>query len=146
MSILVCEGVFEKFPGLKFVAIEGGIAWAPHLMWRMDKNYKGLRDLVPWLKRLPSEYIKEHICFTTQPIEEPDKPEHLNQILDMVDAEHEPSMFSSDYPHWDFDNPKMALEPIRKDLRQSILVDNAMELYGLYEPRPLLDRWKADRH
>jgi predicted TIM-barrel fold metal-dependent hydrolase len=39
-------------------------------------------------------------------------------------------MFSSDYPHWDFDNPKMALQPIRKDLRQRILVDNALELYG----------------
>ncbi|CAH1191443.1 hypothetical protein PAECIP111891_00005 [Paenibacillus allorhizoplanae] len=129
VNSLVCEGVFEKFPKLKFVAIEGGLAWLPHLMWRMDKNFKGLRDLVPWLKRLPSEYIKEHIRLTTQPIEEPSKPEHINQILDMLGADNM-VMFSSDYPHWDFDNPKMALQPIRKDLRQRILVDNALELYG----------------
>jgi predicted TIM-barrel fold metal-dependent hydrolase len=132
VNSLVCEGVFEKYPKLKFVAIEGGIAWLPHLMWRMDKNYKGLRDLVPWLKRLPSEYIKEHIRLTTQPIEEPANSEHLNQILDMVDAGNT-VMFSSDYPHWDFDNPKMALRSIRKDLRQRILADNAIELYGLHE-------------
>ncbi|AFC28977.1 amidohydrolase 2 [Paenibacillus mucilaginosus 3016] len=132
VNSLVCEGVFEKFPGLKFVAIEGGIAWAPHLMWRMDKNYKALRDQVPWLKRLPSEYIRQHVYFTTQPIEEPDRPEQLNQILDMVGADHA-VMFSSDYPHWDFDNPKVVLQPIRRELRQKILCDNAMNLYRLFE-------------
>ncbi|MDF2669389.1 MAG: amidohydrolase 2 [Paenibacillus sp.] len=130
VNSLVCEGVFEKFPKLKFVAIEGGIAWLPHLMWRMDKNYKGLRDQVPWLKRLPSEYIKEHIRLTTQPIEEPADPAHLNQILDMLGADNL-IMFSSDYPHWDFDNPNMALQPIRRELRTKIFADNAIELYGL---------------
>ncbi|MGG1515418.1 amidohydrolase family protein [Paenibacillus oryzisoli] len=131
VNSLVCEGVFEKFPGLKFVAIEGGIAWAPHLMWRMDKNYKALRDQVPWLKRLPSEYIRQHVYFTTQPIEEPDRPEQMNQIFDMVGADDK-IMFSSDYPHWDFDNPKVVLSPIRRELREKILCDNAMHLYGLY--------------
>ncbi|MCU6791022.1 amidohydrolase [Paenibacillus sp. WQ 127069] len=132
VNSLVCEGVFEKFPKLKFVAIEGGIAWLPHLMWRMDKNYKALRDLVPWLKRMPSEYIREHILLTTQPIEEPTNPDHLNQVFDMIGGDHM-VMFSSDYPHWDFDNPQMVLQPIRKDLRRKILVENAMNLYGLYD-------------
>ncbi|CAG7598438.1 hypothetical protein PAESOLCIP111_00225 [Paenibacillus solanacearum] len=130
VNSLVCEGVFEKFPKLKFVAIEGGIAWLPHLMWRMDKNFKGLRDQVPWLKRLPSEYITEHIRLTTQPIEEPARPDHINQIFDMIGADHM-VMFSSDYPHWDYDNPKIALRPIRKELRDKIFADNAIELYGL---------------
>ncbi|SDO57026.1 Predicted metal-dependent hydrolase, TIM-barrel fold [Paenibacillus sp. yr247] len=130
VNSLVCEGVFVKYPTLKFVAIEGGIAWLPHLMWRMDKNYKGLRDQVPWLKRLPSDYIREHIRLTTQPIEEPQHPDHLNQIFEMIGGDHM-IMFSSDYPHWDFDNPKMVLQPIRKDLRNKILVENAMELYNL---------------
>lgn len=130
VNSLVCEGVFEKFPKLKFVAVEGGIAWVPHLMWRMDKNYKGLRDNAPWLKRLPSEYIRSHVYFTTQPIEEPERPEHLNQILDMIGADHA-ILFSSDYPHWDFDHPEMALRPIRRELRRRILGENAAALYGL---------------
>src|SRR5699024_1086440 len=44
INSLITEGVFETFPTMKFVAIEGGIGWLPHLMWRMDKNYKALRD------------------------------------------------------------------------------------------------------
>lgn len=130
VNSLVCEGVFVKFPGLKFVAVEGGIAWLPHLMWRMDKNYKALRSTTPWLKKLPSEYIREHIRLTTQPIEEPENPEHILQIFEMMDAKNT-VMFSSDYPHWDFDNPKMALPPLKGELKERIMWKNAAELYGL---------------
>lgn len=133
INSLVCEGVFEKYPKLKFVAIEGGIAWLPHLMWRMDKNYKALRDTTPWLKRLPSEYIVEHVRVTTQPIEEPKQPEHLLQIFQMMHAE-QIAMFSSDYPHWDFDNPKVVLRNLPQKLKERILGDNAAELYGFPIP------------
>jgi predicted TIM-barrel fold metal-dependent hydrolase len=132
VNSLVCEGVFEKFPGLVFVAIEGGIGWLPHLMWRMDKNYKALRDSVPWLKRLPSEYIKQHIRLTTQPIEEPERPEQLVQLFEMCAAD-QIVMFSTDYPHWDFDNPKVVLNALPKTMRQNIMAGNASKLYGLYE-------------
>jgi predicted TIM-barrel fold metal-dependent hydrolase len=131
VNSLVCEGVFEKFHGLKFVALEGGISWMPHLMWRMDKNYKALRNTVPWLKRMPSEYIRDHIYLTTQPIEEPEQPNHLNDILDMINGDHM-IMYSSDYPHWDFDNPQVAMRQIRRDRREKILADNATNLYGLH--------------
>ena len=130
VNSLVCEGVFEKFPALKFVALEGGIAWLPHLMWRMDKNYKGLRSTTPWLKKLPSQYIREHIRLTTQPIEEPENPQHILQIFEMMDAKNT-VMFSSDYPHWDFDNPKMALPPLKGELKENILWRNAAKLYKL---------------
>ncbi|MEW9670504.1 amidohydrolase family protein [Ammoniphilus sp. 3BR4] len=132
VNSLVCEGVFEKFPKMKFVAIEGGISWLPHLMWRMDKNYKALRDQAPWLKRLPSEYIKDHILLTTQPIEEPPNPEYLVQIINMAGAE-DCIMFSSDYPHWDNDNPQMALAAFPRDIKKKIFAENAINLYGLKE-------------
>jgi uncharacterized protein len=126
---LVAEGVFQKFPSLKFVLMEGGFGWLPHLMWRMDKNYKGLRQLVPWLTEMPSAVIRRHIRLTTQPIEEPENPKHLLNLLDMMDSD-EMLLFSSDYPHWDFDDPLVALRHIPEgSLRRRILRENALETF-----------------
>lgn len=134
VTSLVIEGVFEQFPSLKFIAIEGGVGWLPHLMWRMDKNWKALRELTPWLKRAPSEYILDHVRLTSQPIEEPEDPRHLLQIFEMMHADRV-LMFSSDYPHWDFDSPKHAFPKLPPDLAERIFFRNALELYGLPEER-----------
>ena len=73
---MVFEGVFERFPTLKLVLIEGGFAWLPALMWRMDRAWEKLGSEVPELKKPPSHYIREHCWFTTQPMEET-KPKQL---------------------------------------------------------------------
>ncbi len=128
---MVTEGVFEHFPNLKLVLVEGGIAWLAHTMWRLDKNFKALRSLTPWLKRTPSEYILDHVRLTTQPLEEPDDPRHLLQMFDMIHAERT-VCFASDFPHWDFDDPRRvfpkSMDPV---LRRRVFYDNAAELYGL---------------
>ncbi len=126
---LVAEGVFQQFPNLSFVLIEGGFGWMPHLMWRMDKNYKALRQVVPWLTEMPSAIMRRHIRLTTQPIEEPDNPKHLLSLIDMLGSDRM-LLFSSDYPHWDFDNPLVALRHLSKDLKQRIFRDNALETYS----------------
>ncbi len=125
---LLCEGVFEKFPTLKFVMIEGGLAWLPHVLWRLDKNWKGLRSQTPWLKKIPSEYVWEHVRLTTQPIEEPENKGHLEAIFEMIKAE-KTVMFSSDYPHWDNDSPHHGLPNLPEKLKERIFYENANELY-----------------
>ena len=65
---LICEGVFEKFPNFKFLFIEHDVFWVPGLMWHMDGDWKGLRDYTPWVKKLPSEYLRQHIRFGSQPM------------------------------------------------------------------------------
>ncbi|MFD3269292.1 amidohydrolase family protein [Paenibacillus dendritiformis] len=127
---LVCEGVFVKFPRLKVVLVEGGIAWLPPLMWRLDKNYKALRSTVPWLRKMPSQYIAEHCFLTTQPIEEPVNPQHLVDLFNMFDAENM-ILYSSDYPHWDFDAPDMILRKLKPEARRKIFYENAKKLYNL---------------
>ncbi|MEM7015118.1 MAG: amidohydrolase family protein, partial [Verrucomicrobiota bacterium] len=70
VASLILHGVFEKWPTLQFIIIECGIAWLPPVLWRLDSGWKALRKETPWLKRLPSEYAKDHIRFTTQPLEQ----------------------------------------------------------------------------
>jgi predicted TIM-barrel fold metal-dependent hydrolase len=127
---LVCEGVFQKFPSLKVALLEGGFAWLPHVMWRLDKNWKGLRAECPWLDRKPSEIILEQFRFASQPIEEPDDDRHLLQILEMIQAQRT-LLFASEYPHWDFDSPRQAFPRLPAELKRRIFAENARELYGL---------------
>ncbi len=126
---MVAEGVFEEFPTLKFAFIEGGVCWAPYIMGRLDRMYPALKAEVPYLKKLPSEYILGNCYWSTQPIEEPDNAEHLMHLLAMMRAE-KTVVFASDYPHWDFDNPLTAFKFFPADLKRRIFVDNAVEMYG----------------
>jgi uncharacterized protein len=128
---MVLEGVFERHPGLKVLMTEGGFGWLPHVMWRMDKNFKALRTTLPWLTQLPSEYILSNVRLTSQPMEEPATNAHLSEIFSMIQADRT-LCYSSDFPHWDFDNPyEVFPKRIAEDLTNRILKENAAELYGL---------------
>jgi predicted TIM-barrel fold metal-dependent hydrolase len=131
ITSLVIEGVFERFPTLKIVLIEGGFAWAPALSWRLDATWKRLKQEVPHLKRAPSEYVREHFWFTTQPIEEPDDPRHLREVIDWLGVDR--LMFSTDYPHWDFDDPRIALNSagLSEAEKRQVFSGNAKAFYGL---------------
>jgi len=126
---VISEGLFEEFPTLRFGFIEGGICWAPYVMWRLDRMYPALKVEVPWLTKLPSEYIFSNCYFSTQPIEEPDQREHLVQMFEMLHAE-KTVIFASDYPHWDFDNPLTVLSYLPPKMRRRIFVDNVLEFFG----------------
>lgn len=131
IASFVFEGVFERFPDLKVVIIEGGLAWLAPLMWRMDRAWEQLRAEVPHVRRPPSEVIREHIWLTTQPMEEPPIRGQFLQMLSYLDMD-ERLMFATDYPHWDFDAPDQAF-PARMppDLERKIMAENARGLYRL---------------
>ncbi|MBL6455220.1 amidohydrolase [Belnapia sp. T6] len=126
----ILEGVFDRFPRLKVVIIEGGFGWVPSLGWRMDGLWRSLKSEVPHLHRKPSDYLKSNIWFTTQPVEEPERPEHLRQVIDWIGWDR--LLFATDYPHWDSDDPRYAFKlPMSEAERRMILAENARAVYGL---------------
>ncbi len=130
LTSLVCNGVFDKYPDLKFAFLEMGWSWLPHLLWRLDQNYRSLHQEIPWVKRLPSEYIRERVKFSTQPTEDFSTQNWL-RLIDMLETDRL-LVFSTDYPHWDFDSPDASIpRDLPPDLRHRIFYENARELYNL---------------
>jgi predicted TIM-barrel fold metal-dependent hydrolase len=98
-------------------------------MWRLDRAYGLLKEEVPHLRRLPSEYIREHFWLTTQPVEEPHDPADFALLLDDLGMDDH-VMFSTDYPHWDFDAPDAAIPTsLAPERRRKIMSENARALY-----------------
>jgi hypothetical protein len=129
LTSLVLEGVFERFPALKLVLIESGFTWAPSLMWRLDRNFEILRSEVPHLKLRPSDYIRRNVWWTSQPMDEPENKRFLLDIFNWLGWDR--VMFSSDYPHWDFDDPSRVLAfPAADADRARFFAGNARAVYG----------------
>jgi hypothetical protein len=131
LTSLVLEGVFERFPRLRVVLMEGGLAWLAPLMWRLDRTWLRHRAELHHVTRSPSELIREHVWLTTQPMEEPPERHQFPRLLRQLDLDRR-LLFATDYPHWDFDAPDLALPADLDDhQRRRILAGNAHDLYRL---------------
>ncbi len=126
---MITHGLFERYPELRVLLSEGGVAWVPSFLWRMDADYKGLRREAPWMKRLPSEYFADHFRLSTQPFELSPKREEMIQICEMFNGK-EMLLFATDYPHWDTDDVDYIAGRLPKEWHSNIYYKNAMKFYG----------------
>jgi hypothetical protein len=125
---IIAEGVFDRFPTLGFTIAECGWAWVPGWMWRMDKEWKGLRREIPWVRDAPSEYMRRHMRWTLQPIDPPDVLQFLRIVEEM--GSDDLLLFSTDYPHGQWDTPEDAFPRDLPDaLKRKIAVANARAFY-----------------
>jgi predicted TIM-barrel fold metal-dependent hydrolase len=129
VSSIVFSGVLERFPRLNFCMAEFGFSWVLPFMWRMDDTWKMARPETPWVKKPPSEYVRERIRFTTQPIDEPEPPRHLLTLIEMLGPEV--LMFSTDYPHFDTDHPDQVLRGMSVDARREIFYESPKRFWRL---------------
>jgi predicted TIM-barrel fold metal-dependent hydrolase len=128
---LAYSGVFDRFPSLQFVFEEGGLGWLPPLLWRLDRTWRAMRDFAPHLDRLPSEVLREHLWLTTQPLDEPERPQQLVQLFEELELDDR-IVFATDYPHWDADDPVQVLSRslLGVELWSKIMWRNAETLFG----------------
>lgn len=126
---LISEGVFAQFPNLKVVLIESGVTWLPAFLWRANKTWRAARAEVPWMKEPPVHYLREHVRLTIQPIDKPPDTRTLEEVVEQLGSD-KLLLFSTDYPHWQFDGDDVLPEIFTGALAQKILVDNPLDTYA----------------
>lgn len=126
----VINGLGERFPKLPVIWIEAGLAWIPFMMQRLDHEYMLRSSECPVLKKKPSDYMRD-MYYSSQPMEIQDM-KALECTFRMINAETQ-LLYSSDYPHWDFDLPSTIsdLPFLSEKAKHNILGGNAARLFKL---------------
>ena len=128
---IISEGVFDLFPTVRVALLESGFTWVPTFMWRFDREWKNLRRTVPWVKRPPSAYMREHVSLTIQPLDAPPDGRHLIQTIEHMGADRM-LLYASDYPHLHLADPDRELLPdVPESLARRIRSENARAFYRL---------------
>lgn len=130
---LVSEGVFHKYPRLTVVLLESGFTWLPAFLWRANQTWQAMRAEVPWVDRPPADIIRAHVRVTLQPADAPPEPRELGHVLDQLGAD-QMLLFSTDYPHWQFEGRDAFPPGFPAALRRRVLVDNAQATYPRLQP------------
>ncbi|HEX2217028.1 MAG TPA: amidohydrolase family protein [Xanthobacteraceae bacterium] len=128
LTSLICEGVFQKFPDLTVVLLESGFTWLPAYLWRLTKYWRGLRMEVPWVDRSPTDIVRERVRLTLQPVDAPPTAEQFERLLDHMGSD-ELLLFSTDYPHWQFDGDDVLPAGLPPELVRKIMLDNPRKTF-----------------
>jgi len=137
LTSLIVEGVFARHPKLKMVMLESGFTWLAPFVWRLHKFWRGIRMETPWVDRAPMEIVQSNIRFSLQPVDAPPDPAVLNRLFDHMQSD-ELILFSSDYPHWQFEGDAALPEGLSDDLVRKIMIDNPHATYGRLK-QPVLE-------
>lgn len=129
LTSLMTEGVLDHVPGLRVLFADGGFDLLGPMMWRLDKDYRAMRVDMPWMTRLPSEYLADQVRFVTHRMDGPDDPDVADEWRGMVDAA-DLLVYGSNYPNWDFLPPGLVAPDAAPETREKILRHNATRLYG----------------
>jgi len=94
LSMMVIDGVFERFPRLRGASVELGAGWVPSLLERLDwvaKHWSRVDQSLAAFTRAPSQQLGQQMAFT------PFVFEDVGALIDQSSPDL--YLFSSDYPH-----------------------------------------------
>ncbi len=94
ISMMVIDGVFERFPALRGASVELGAGWLPSMLVRLDwvaKTWGRADKTLADFTRAPSQQLTDQMAFT---------PFVFEAVGDLIDQSNpDLYLFSSDYPH-----------------------------------------------
>ncbi|HEY2483064.1 MAG TPA: amidohydrolase family protein [Caulobacteraceae bacterium] len=94
LACLILDGVLDRFPRLRFGAIELGASWLPGWMRYMDSGHQAFYKNEERLHRLsapPSDIVRRQVRVTPYP--------HEDAGWIIANSGEEVCLFSSDFPH-----------------------------------------------
>jgi len=146
VSNMCASGVLERFPKLRFAAIESGIGWVPWALKAMDEAYlKHHLWAYPKLKQMPSDYFRQHGAASFQ---EDQAGIDLAEKHNLVDN----FLWANDYPHAEGTWPHSAeaiereMGGLSDDQRARILGLNTAKLFKFDIAKLLARRAAAATH
>ncbi|HET6793250.1 MAG TPA: amidohydrolase family protein [Acidimicrobiales bacterium] len=130
LSVLIIDGVLDRYADLRIGVIEQGASWLPGLMRSLDSAGDAFRKNEERLQKLelkPSEYVLRQVRVTPYPHE--DAGWIIQQTGEQV------CLFSSDYPHVEGGRNPLgrfgrSLEKVDDAARRRFYADNFMDLMG----------------
>lgn len=129
LTSLIAEGVFAKFPDLTVVLMESGVSWLPAYLWRLTKFWKGLRSEIPWVSDPPGSIVRDRVRLTLQPFDGPPSASSVMRLMEHIGSD-EILLFSTDYPHWQFEGLNAIPDGLDAGLAQKIMVENPLRTYA----------------
>jgi predicted TIM-barrel fold metal-dependent hydrolase len=94
LSMMLIDGVFERFPRLRGACVELGAGWVPAMLVRLDwvaKIWGRTDSSVASFTRKPSEQLTQQMAFTPYVFED------VGALIDQSNPDL--YLFSTDYPH-----------------------------------------------
>ena len=131
---LVLQGVFDLFPTLKVLFVGGGLTWLPSFLWRMDLSAKFESLSTPWLTRSASEYIRDHVYFTTYQLERAPTPAVLARFLESVPWMADRLVYASGYPNVDMIDGDEVVGRLPHSWHERVFHANADALFRWPQP------------
>jgi predicted TIM-barrel fold metal-dependent hydrolase len=97
LTSLVADGALARHPDLRLTLIESGVSWLPGHLWKADMYWRGMRRLIPWVRRAPSAYIREQVRLTLAPFDAPPDRAGLEAVIRQLGSD-DLLLYASAYP------------------------------------------------
>lgn len=125
----IMEGVLERLPDLKLVFVDGAGDVVLPLFWRTDKDWRAIKVEVPWVKRVPTEYVLANCRFCVSRLEGPTSEALRSGWFDISRAA-QLFLYGSRYPRWNYFPAQDASALFPTEIRSRIMSENARDLYS----------------
>lgn len=130
---MISGGALDRFPKLKIMTAEAGVAWVPAMGDRLDEAYRQHNQYAhPKLNRLPSEIIKQQVYSSFQ---------HDETAIPAVVAHgYQNALWGSDYPHLEGTYPRTQevlhhlFDDVSPEIRHRVTLGAFEELFGIGMP------------